>query len=371
MKLSTLFQDRARRQHLIQALFRSGAALLLCSVILGILIYAAVTEPPRSVQLQSSPSVIPPSTDRLKLPSGLCLIPAEEDPLALTVYDGIFAAPDGITTEGELRIAATDLSQSPSLGEVLIKNTSGYSLNVYDFLTATEPSLPVSASPADPDEPPLVLIYHSHGTESYAAEGYASYPSSGSPRSEDTEKNVVAVGRVLAETLNAYGIPTLHCEIMHDSGGQYNHAYENSRKTLQSYLEQYPSIRYAFDLHRDALMNETVAYKTVTYDESKPLAQLMFVVGTDSGGASHPDWRRSFSFAVNAQHLLTCRQSNLMRPLSLRGSAFNQQYPEIGLLIEVGTCVNTLAEAKASARVLGEILAGMIVREAISPAVPS
>ncbi len=30
-------------------------------------------------------------------------------------------------------------------------------------------------------------------------------------------------------------------------------------------------------------------------------AQLMFVVGSDGGGLTHPNWRKNFSFAVKVQ----------------------------------------------------------------------
>ena len=115
-----------------------------------------------------------------------------------------------------------------------------------------------------------------------------------------------------------------------------------------------------FDIHRDALLNSENVYKVITYDESTPAAQIMLVVGTDSAGASHPGWRKNLSFAVNAQYLLTKRLENLMRPICIKKSSYNQQLSPGALLIEVGPCANTLAEAKTSAEILGETLAALI-----------
>ncbi len=282
-----------------------------------------------------------------------------EYPLGLGIYDTIFSDESVTVPKGELKISATDLSKNPMPNQIYFKNKTAYDINVSEFLTAYGASIETSKSEYDMTKP-LVLIYHTHGTEGYAEEGKVSYSASSLPRSTDITKNVVAVGEYLAEILNANGIPTVHDKTMHDNGS-YNTAYTNSAKSVKEYLKKYPSIKYAFDIHRDALVGDTVVYKTLTYDESTPTAQLMFVVGTDEAGADHDGWRRNLSFAVNAQHFLISRLNNIARPMSIRRSAYNQHYAHIGALIEVGTCANTLAEAKAATEILGEVLSGMIL----------
>ncbi len=285
----------------------------------------------------------------------------KEYPMALGIYDTLFSDESITVPKGELKITETDLSKNPMPDQIYFKNNTSYSLNISSYLTAADHTIDVSAKGETITEP-LVLIYHTHGTEGYAEEGKTSYSASSLPRSTDITENVVAVGKLLCDILNENGIPTLHCEIMHDNGS-YNTAYTKSAKTVKEYLEKYPSIKYAFDIHRDALVGETVVYKTLTYDESTPIAQLMFVVGTNSSGADHDDWERNLSFAVNAQHFLIKRLNNIVRPISIKKSAYNQQYPHIGTLIEVGTCVNTLSEAKAATVILGDILSGMILSD--------
>lgn len=280
-----------------------------------------------------------------------------EYPLALGIYDVIFGDDSPITPDGELKIVGTDLSKNPVPENVLIKDNTNLGIKSSDFLTLTSETVLEEKELSDE---PLVLIYHTHGTEGYAEEGKNSYAPSSLPRPRDITKNVVAVGKVLADYLNSRGIPTLHCEIMHDDG-TYNIAYSKSANTIKEYLKKYPSIKYAFDIHRDALLNDTTLYKTVTYDESTPVAQLMLVMGTNVNVKDHDGWKRCMSFAVNTQYLLTKRLNNIVRPISTKKSAYNQQYPYIGMLIEVGTCANTMNEAKASALILGEALATMIL----------
>ncbi len=310
-------------------------------------------EEPTYDELEAGASELPPAYRSM--------IFEREYPLGLGIYDTIFADDSVTVPKGELKITETDLSKNPMPNEIYFKNKGTYQINIADFLTAAGVSLETGKSENEMTEP-LVLIYHTHGTEGYAEEGKASYSPSSLPRSTDITKNVVAVGKYLTDILNKNGIPTIHCEIMHDNGS-YNTAYSKSAKTVKEYLKKYPSIKYAFDIHRDALVGETVVYKTLTYDESTPTAQLMFVVGTDEAGADHDGWRRNLSFAVNAQHYLISRLNNIARPMSIRKSAYNQHYPHIGALIEVGTCANTLAEAKAATEILGEVLSGMILSD--------
>lgn len=304
---------------------------------------------------------LPEPPENLFIPDGNDFIGCEnESPTALDVYDGIFSCEEPPAVRGELKIISTDLSRNPSPGTVYVKNNTAYGITPADYLSADTMTITPSASPAPESAQPRVLIYHTHGTEGYAEEGKGSYASNALPRSRDITKNVVAVGAVLADTLIKSGVPTIHCEVMHDAVYGYNNSYTGSRKTVAEYLKKYPSIKYVFDIHRDALLNSENVYKVITYDESTPAAQIMLVVGTDSAGASHPGWRKNLSFAVDAQYLLTKRLENLVRPICIKKSSYNQQLSPGALLIEVGTCANTLAEAKTSAEILGETLAALI-----------
>lgn len=51
----------------------------------------------------------------------------------------------------------------------------------------------------------------------------------------------------------------------------------------------------------------------------------------------------------------------MVRPISLRGAAYNEQYTDGSILVEVGACGNTLAEAENAAVLLADTLAGIIL----------
>lgn len=207
---------------------------------------------------------------------------------------------------------------------------------------------------------PLVLIIHTHATECYSRENSTYYDETSATRTEDKNNNMIAVGKVLAETLNNSGIVALHSETMHDAGS-YRDAYSLSAATIKSYLEEYPSIRYVLDLHRDAIMYESGAKaRPITEVNGRKAAQMMILVGTDAGGADFPDWETNLSLALKLCEKIGTTSDTLMRSTAIRGASYNEQYTTGSLLIEVGSDGNTLSEAKYSAELLGYALADLI-----------
>lgn len=209
------------------------------------------------------------------------------------------------------------------------------------------------------EDAPLVLILHTHGTESYA-NGDTVTAATGF-RSHNPEETVVAVGDVITEVLESAGIPVLHLEEMFDME-DWSSAYENSSAAVRAALEEYPSIQYIFDVHRDALAGEDGAYiSSVTEFDDTRFAQLMLVCGTDEGGSGHDAWRDNLSFALSLQADLYNTYNSLMRPVNLRTASFYQDLRKGSLLLEVGTSANSLAEAKRSGALFAASLADYIL----------
>ena len=87
------------------------------------------------------------------------------------------------------------------------------------------------------------------------------------------------------------------------------------------------------------------------------------MVPSDSGGSAHKNWRENLSFALSLQSRLWNADNTLMRPIDLRCASFYQDTSPGALLIEFGTCANTLTEAKRSAVMFGCVLSGYITGE--------
>ena len=201
-------------------------------------------------------------------------------------------------------------------------------------------------------ELPTVLILHTHGTESYEADG--SYEETSPYRTLDTDHNMVSVGDRVAELLEAGGIRVIHDRELHDYPA-YNDAYANSRQAASKILEENPSICLVLDLHRDAAEDENGNQKrsTVTV-EGESCARLMMVMGSDKGNLSFPQWEQNLALAVKLQACLEQKYEGLCKPIQLVTSRYNQDLSTGALLIEVGTAGNTHREALTAAEYLAE-----------------
>jgi stage II sporulation protein P len=276
---------------------------------------------------------------------------------ALEFYDTLFYTEEGETpTEGDYKIITCDLSASSIYD---FYNETSYTPDADALLAEYTPQNSAVYTSLSVTPEPLVLIIHTHGTEGFASVGTTSYSSDNLPRSSDITNNIVAVGRAMRDAFIANGIPALHCEIMHDKDS-YNDSYKKSLATILAYLAKYPSIKYVFDVHRDAILGDGTMTKGVCDIGGTSAAQVMLVVGTNAGGSNYPDWQKNLAFALTAQKLAAEQYPGLMRQINIRKASFNAQYSYRDLLIEVGSCANTLDEAKAGGTAIANIISQLI-----------
>lgn len=207
---------------------------------------------------------------------------------------------------------------------------------------------------------PKILIVHSHSTEAYDPSDGLTYTEIPAWRTLDETRNVIAVGKVLAEELTALGVDVLHDTTVHDYP-DYNSSYYNCLQSIRGWQEQYPGIQMVIDLHRDAVENEQgQAVAMLSEQEGVDAARLMLVVGTDEGGLEHPGWQQNLANALKLQSVLIGQYPGLCRSVDLRTERFNQHVSPGAVLVEVGTTGNTLTQAKASARMLAQAVAKTI-----------
>lgn len=233
---------------------------------------------------------------------------------------------------------------------VCVTNHPGYQFDVEAML---QQSLHWDLTTSEP----AVLIFHSHTCESY--ENTEGYIPSDRYRTMDNRYNMVSIGAYLADCLRQRGISVIHDTTLHDYPS-YNDAYPQSRKTIQSYLEKYPSIRLVLDIHRDAYEDSNgKQIRNTVWIDGKESSQIMLVAGTDAGGQSHPDWEKNLSMAVKLQTVLQQIHPGLCRNLTLRSSAFNQDLSPGALLIEIGTAGDTRQDALYAAELLADGIAAL------------
>lgn len=208
---------------------------------------------------------------------------------------------------------------------------------------------------------PLVLIYHSHTSESYTpSKKYNYVPRDKAFHTDDLNYSVSKVGEVLCVELNRLGVPTIHDKTVHDVP-TYMTSYANSLKTVEKILAENPSIKIIIDLHRDAPVSNTQKSREITTVEIDGVtyARAMFVVGTDKN-FPNPNWEDNYKFAVLINNALEKAYPGLTRDIDIRKERFNQHLAEKALLLEVGSHGNTMEEALETAKVFAKVFSEVI-----------
>lgn len=244
-------------------------------------------------------------------------------------------------------------SQYGTPGEITIKNTTDFDIDVEYELSA-----PLGFELEDTDEP-QVLIVHTHACEAYLQQDEGVYYSEYTGRSTDNNENLTSAGQILADSLSENGIVAVHSDVQHDNPS-YNGSYDRSAQTIYEYLEKYPSIKVVIDFHRDSIGygGEDGKIKPTFEVNGKKAAQIMIMSGYDPSGAyGFEHWEYNLRFALRLQQKAEQLYPGMTRPLYFGDFAYNMNINSGSLLIEVGTEVNTLEEAKYTSELLGEVIA--------------
>lgn len=209
---------------------------------------------------------------------------------------------------------------------------------------------------------PLVLIYHTHTSESFEENFRGFYYEDDIYRTENEERNVCAVGEALKKVLEKNGITVIHDTTVHDSPA-FNGAYSRSKETALSILEKYPQIKITIDLHRDAMItDEGLSYKPTTDIGGKKAAQMMIIAGCDQNNElGYENWLENLPFSLHVQKTAEEKYPTLMRPLMFCNRSYNMGLTNTSFLLEVGTQSNTLKEAVYSGELMGNILSEVII----------
>lgn len=199
-----------------------------------------------------------------------------------------------------------------------------------------------------------IILYHTHTCESYTPSPGYEYQASGNFRTTDLNFSVARVGTELTNYLTNYGYHVVHDTTYHDYPA-YTGSYTRSLASVQKDLEANPNTQIVFDVHRDAVGSSSDYAPTVKIGEDY-VAQIMFVVGTDGGGLSHPNWQQNLKFAVKVQEKANELYPGLMKPIILRDSRYNQHVTSATTIIEVGATGNTLDQCLNSMKYFSKVL---------------
>ena len=199
-------------------------------------------------------------------------------------------------------------------------------------------------------EDPLVLIYHTHGSETYKKEN-------------GKTGSVIDVGKRLKKELEEkYGIKTIHDTSIYDQvNGELdrNAAYNYAGDSVAATLKKHPSIKVVLDLHRDSVED---SIHLVTEIDGKKTAQIMFFNGVSrlkSGEIDYlynPNKSANLAFSLQMQLLAAKYYPDYTRKIYIKGYRYNLHLAKRAMLVEVGAQNNTVTEAKNAMVPLAELL---------------
>lgn len=199
-------------------------------------------------------------------------------------------------------------------------------------------------------EDPLVLIYHTHGSETYKKEN-------------GKTGSVIDVGKRLKKELEEkYGIKTIHDTSIYDQvNGELdrNAAYNYAGDSVAATLKKHPSIKVVLDLHRDSVED---SIHLVTEIDGKKTAQIMFFNGVSrlkSGELDYlynPNKSANLAFSLQMQLLAAKYYPDYTRKIYIKGYRYNLHLAKRAMLVEVGAQNNTVTEAKNAMVPLAELL---------------
>lgn len=199
-------------------------------------------------------------------------------------------------------------------------------------------------------EKPYILIYHTHGTEAYLPIKNNTY------HTTDKTYNVLTIGEIIGKVLTERGHKVRHIETYHDYPS-YTGSYSRSLTTANTKLKEEPNLKIVLDVHRDGVP-ENASYKNKALENmkttinEKEVATFSMVIGPET-----PNKDQVLNFAKYIKEVSDSMYPGLCTGIIVKPKGkFNQFLSDHYVLLEVGSNLNTIDEAKETAVLLGEIL---------------
>ena len=199
---------------------------------------------------------------------------------------------------------------------------------------------------------PLVYIYNTHQTEEYKADYLAPY---------NINPTVQIGAYLLSEKLNDYGIPTIAetdsiKSILNSNGWNYSYSYKASRILLDHAKEEYPSLNFFIDFHRDSSVKD----KTTLSWNNKNYAKVLFVVGKE-----HDNYQANLDVASELNNRIKKINTALSRGIYQKygpgvNGIYNQDFHPNTILLEMGGQYNTIEEVSNTIDLISQTIADFI-----------
>ncbi len=203
---------------------------------------------------------------------------------------------------------------------------------------------------------PYILIYHTHTTESYLPITEDNY------HSTKREYSVLKIGDIISEQLIKKGHNVKHVNTYHDLPS-YGESYYRSLSTIKDELSQQNNIKVLIDIHRDGIPSNA-SYINKAKSESKvningkEVATFKFVIGPENANKEELIKFAKYIKIVSDQMYPGLCKAIIIKPYG----RYNQFLSNYSTLLEIGSNLNTIDEAKESAVLIAQVLDESIKR---------
>lgn len=244
-----------------------------------------------------------------------------------------------------LRKKVTNFFENDNYLDYLIKNSFNNQVKYEDFLMPNE-ILPTFNENNNSLEDPIIYIYSTHDEEEYESNYINPY---------NISPNVKLASYYLQEQLKNIGINSIVedksvGDVIRKNNWVYSKSYEVSRMYLEEAKNNYPSVKYFIDLHRDSSVKE----KTTTTYEGKDYAKILFIVGLEQ-----ENYEANLEITNRLNEILISNIPTISRGIYKKSGPgvngiYNQDFDPNCILIEMGGQYNTIVEVSNTIEILAK-----------------
>jgi len=213
------------------------------------------------------------------------------------------------------------------------------------------PQTPPASTPAPPPQSaarPVVLVYHSHGTEKYGPGD--THAAQGRPG------DIVEVGEAFSDSLEGRGITAIHHTQVYDHP-RWAEAFQRAGQAVGALLQQHDGVRAVIDIHRDAIARDVGREVTTANISGRPVARILLVVGEQN----NPYARENAAFAEALKAKMDALYPGLSRGIRIQPSDYNGRLHPNSVQVFIGDHrYNTVEEAREAARLFAHVVAEVL-----------
>lgn len=230
--------------------------------------------------------------------------------------------------------------------KLLTSKLSNYKDNTLNYLNKNLRQRKIIPVIKEESKDPLIYIYNTHQTEEYETSTILDY----SIKPTVTISNYILEEIFNKNKLYTYVEESNIKEILNKNSWSYSYSYKATRILLEQRKQEYPTLKYFIDIHRDSITKD----KTTVIINNKSYAKILFLIGLEN-----PNYQENLIFTEKLNNKINQKYPNLTKGIYKKGGpgvngVYNQDFSKYLILVEMGGYQNTPIEILNSSLALAE-----------------